>query len=402
MNREKPPAIDRRHFVQGVGAALSLAPLVARAAAAAGPQAGVVPASTPGAGSRRNNTFLHACRGEPVAHTPIWMMRQAGRYLPQYQKVMEKSDFLTAVRTPEIAAELTIQPVDILGVDAAIFYSDITTTAVPMGMHLRYSDQTGPSYENPIRGMADVQRLVVPEDPADGLGFVYDAQRICARELANRVPLIGFAGAPFTMAAYMVEGRAGQSFAEFRRFLFAEPDAFAMLMDKLARHTAQYLKAQAAAGADALMLFDSNAGLVGPHDYETLNLPYVRQVIAGIKSTGVPILYFGMGAHASLKAIGESGADVIGIDYGLPLDGAIAQLGSKVSVQGNLEPFCLYQTRGEIRDRVAATLQAARNARGHVFNLGHGVPRYSPVDNVKAVVDFVHELSSGAGAGKDA
>lgn len=399
MSREEAPAVARRHFVQGVGAALSLAPLAGRAAVMADPQAGAMPAGAPGTGARRNDTFLKACRGEPVGYTPIWMMRQAGRYLPQYQQVLSKSDFLTSVRTPEIAAELTLQPVDVLGVDAAIFFSDITTTVVPMGMALSYSDQAGPMFENPVRSMADAQRLVVPDDPAEGLGFVYDAQRICARELASRVPLIGFAGAPFTVAAYMVEGRSGQSMAEFRRFLFAEPEAFATLMDKVTRHTAKYLRAQAAAGADALMLFDSNAGLVGPGDYEALNLPYVRRVIAELKPTGVPILYFGMGAHASLKAIGECGADVIGIDYAMGLDEAIVQLGSGVSVQGNMEPFSLYQARGEIRDRVAATLKAARNARGHVFNLGHGVPRYSPVDNVKAVVDFVHELSAGAKAG---
>jgi len=395
MNGTTSLGINRRHFVQGIGAALSLAPLAAHPATAVDPQAGVVPAAS----SRRNDTFLKACRGQPVGHTPIWMMRQAGRYLPQYQKVLARTDFLTAVRTPDIAAEITIQPVDILGVDAAIFYSDITTTVVPMGMKLLYSDQTGPVFENPVRSMADVQRLVVPDDPAEGLGFVYEAQRICARELANRVPLIGFAGAPFTVAAYMVDGRAGQSMADFRRFIFAEPAAYTALMDKVTRHTTQYLKAQAASGADALMMFDSNAGLIGPDDYEALNLPYVRRIISELKPVGVPLLYFGMGAHASLKAIGACGADVVGIDYGMPLDAAIAQLGPSVSVQGNMEPFSLYQTRSEIRNRVAATLKAGRNARGHVFNLGHGVPRYSPVDNVRAVVDFVHELSARASAG---
>jgi uroporphyrinogen decarboxylase len=297
------------------------------------------------------------------------------------------------VRTPEIAAEITIQPVDVLGVDAAIFYSDITTTVVPMGMKLRYSDKTGPAFDTPIRSAADADRLVVPEDPAEGLGFVYDAQRICARELANRVPLIGFAGAPFTMSAYMVEGGPSQAFSHFRRFVFEEPAGYATLMDKVARHTAKYLKAQAEAGANALMLFDSNAGLVGPQDYEQKVLPYVKQVIAQLKSTGVPILYFGMGAHASLGAIKDCGADVIAIDYGMRLDDAVAQLGPKVSVQGNIEPYVLYTSPAEIRRRVGETLDAGKGARGHVFNLGHGVPRYSPVDNVKAMVDSVHELS---------
>jgi len=396
MDSKDKPTLARRHFMQGVGAgaALSLTPLGRHANAGDTVSAGVMQAGAH-ANSRRNDTFLKACRGEKVDYTPIWMMRQAGRYLPQYQKVLAKSDFLTSVRTPEIAAEITIQPVDILGVDAAIFYSDITTVVVRMGMPLRYSNKTGPAFEDPIRSAKDVDKLVVPEDPAEDLGFVYDAQRICARELANRVPLIGFAGAPFTMTAYMIEGGPSHAFSTFRRFVFSEPDAYARLMDKVAQHTAKYLFAQAEAGANALMLFDSNAGLIGPGDYESINLPYVKQIISALKPAGVPIIYFGMGAHESLAAISDCGADVIAVDYGMRLDNAVAQLGSKVSVQGNIEPYSLYTTPAEIRRRVAETLRAAQGARGHVFNLGHGVPRYTPVDNAKAMVDSVHELSQG-------
>ena len=339
-----------------------------------------------------NDTFLKACRGEKVDYTPIWMMRQAGRYLPQYQKVLAKTDFLTAVRTPEVAAEITIQPVDVIGVDAAILYSDITTTVVPMGMDLRFTGK-GPSYANPIRSKVDVDRLIVPDDPAEGLGFVYDAIKICARELEHRVPLIGFAGAPFTVSAYMVEGGPSHAFSTYRRLIFGDRAAYSTMMDKISRHTAGHLRAQAEAGANALMLFDSNAGLLGPDDYESLNLPYVKQIIADIKSTGVPIIYFGLGAHSSLGAIKECGADVISIDYGLHLNEVVAQFGSNVSVQGNIEPHVLYQTRSEIKHRVAETLEGGKAARGHIFNLGHGIPRYSPVDNVKAMVDFVHELS---------
>lgn len=370
--------IGRREFVQGVGATLALAPLAGTAQAA---------------GGKMNDTFLRACRGEKVDYTPVWLMRQAGRYLPEYQAVVRKPGFLKAVRTPEIAAEVTIQPVDILGVDAAIFYSDITTVTVPMGMDLQYSDGKGPSYTNPIRSQADADRLVVPDDPADGLGFVYEAQKICARELANKVPLIGFAGAPFTMGAYMVEGGPSHSFSTYRRLIFDEREAFTTMMDKVSQHTANYLEAQAAAGANALMLFDSNAGLLGPDDYESLNLPYVRKILAALKDTGVPLIYFGLGAHSSLAAIRDCGADVIGIDFGLRLDDAVGQLGQNVSVQGNIEPHVLYESPAEIRRRVARTLERGKGARGHVFNLGHGVPRYSPVDNVKAMVDAVHELS---------
>jgi uroporphyrinogen decarboxylase len=340
-----------------------------------------------------NKTFLHACRGEKVDYTPIWMMRQAGRYLPQFQKVLAKSDFLTACRTPEIAAEITLQPVDILGVDAAIFFSDITTTVVPMGMDLKYADGTGPVYTNPIRNKADADRLIVPDDSADGLDFVYEAQKICARELQNKVPLIGFAGAPFTVSAYMVEGAGSNFFATYRRLIYAEPEIYSTLMDKVSRHTTNYLRAQAAAGANALMLFDSFAGLLGPYDYEALNLPYIKRIIADLKNTGVPIIYFGLGAHSSLHAIKSCGADVIGIDYGLHLNEAIEKLGTTVSVQGNIESHVLFQSHQEIERRVAETLAEAKNARGHIFNLGHGVPQHTPVDNVKAMVDAVHEMS---------
>ena len=340
-----------------------------------------------------NDTFLRACRGEKTDFTPIWMMRQAGRYLPQYQKSLAKTDFLTACRTPELAAEITIQPVDEIGVDAAIFYSDITTTVVPMGIELHYEKGKGPSYPNPIRTTEDADRLIVPEDPADGLSFVYEAQKICARELENRVPLIGFAGAPFTVSAYMVEGKGSNSFVEFRRVAFSNPGGYATLMDKVARHTANYLKAQAAAGANALMLFDSHAGLVGPGDFATMNLPYVRQIIDSLKMTGVPIIYLPFGAHGSLDLIKDCGADVIALDYGFRLEEAVAELGQGVSVQGNIEPYSLFLPRDEIKRRVTATLEAGKGARGHVFNLGHGVPQHSPVENVKAMVDFVHEMS---------
>jgi uroporphyrinogen decarboxylase len=393
MSEKDKSGLSRRTFVQRTGAALSLAPLTAQiSTAGATPRPGMMPAGAHSA-SQRNETFLKACRGEPVDYTPIWMMRQAGPYMPQFQQIRAKVDFLTSVRTPEIAAEITLQPVDVLGVDAAIFYSDITTVVVPMGMDLSFEDKIGPVFNNPLRSAADVDRLVVPEDPADGLGFVYEAQRICARELANRVPLIGFAGAPFTVAAYMVEGRSSRAFPTYRRFIFSQPGAFASLMDKLSRHTARYLLAQAEAGAEALMLFDSFSGLVGPDDYESVNLPFIKQIIEALQPAGVPIIYFGLGAHGSLSAIKDCGADVIGIDYGLHLDRAVAQLGNKVSVQGNIEPYCLYQTPAEIRRRVAETLRAGKAARGHVFNLGHGVPRYAPVDHVKAMVDSVHELS---------
>jgi uroporphyrinogen decarboxylase len=339
-----------------------------------------------------NDTFLKACRGEKADYTPIWMMRQAGRFLPQYRKVSEKHGFLAMCRTPELAAEVTIQPVDVLGVDAAIFFSDILTTVVPMGMDLRYDDGKGPSFANPIKTKADVDKLVVP-DPEEGLGFVYKAQKILSRELAKKVPFIGFAGGPFTVASYMIEGSGTHAFNKVKTFAFTQTEAFKLLMDKVSRLTSSYLMMQAKAGSSALMIFDSFAGVLGPKDYLELNFPYVKRIIAEIKKTGVPIIYFGLGQHGGHAAIGKCGADVIGIDYNVNLDAAIAHLGKDVSVQGNLEPYTLLQSRERLVARAKDVLTRGKKARAHIFNLGHGVPLGTPVDNAKALVDTVHEIS---------
>jgi len=340
-----------------------------------------------------NDGFLRACRGESVDYTPVWLMRQAGPFLSRYKPILAKYDFLTVCRTPELAAEITIQPVDDLGVDAAIFYSDITTTVVPMGMKLNYAPGKGPVYANPVRTSADAARLRVPDDVSEGLGFVFEAQKICARELASKVPLIGFAGSPFTVAAYMIEGAASHTHVNVRKMVFGDPETFHTVMDKVARQTTQYLLGQAAAGASALMLFDSNAGMLGPRDYLEFNLPYVKRILADLQDTGVPLIYFGLGQHETLPDIARCGADVVGIDYGKKLSNAIDELGPNVSVQGNIEPYVLYQSRENIYERVAETLADARGARGHVFNLGHGVPADAPEAMVKALVDAVHEQS---------
>ncbi|MFH0941408.1 MAG: uroporphyrinogen decarboxylase [Chloroflexota bacterium] len=338
-----------------------------------------------------NDTFLKACRGEKVDYTPVWFMRQAGRVLPGYRKLMAKNDFLTVCRTPELTAEVTIQPVDVLGVDAAIFFSDILTTVVPMGMDLVYHETRGPSFTNPVRSQADADRLVVPE-PEEGLSFVYEAQKILVRELASKVPLIGFAGSPLTVAAFMV-GASSKNFDIIRHKIFAETPVFRTLMDKVSRFTAKYLRAQARAGCNAVMLFDSFAGMLSPEDYQEFNLPYIKRIITDLKSEGVPIIYFGLGANGSLDKLKDSGADVIGVDYGISLDKAVAQLGPKVAVQGNLEPYVLLQSREQIEARARQTLAKGKGARGHIFNLGHGVPSEAPVENVKVLVEAVHRFS---------
>ena len=338
-----------------------------------------------------NDTFLRACRGEKVDYTPVWFMRQAGRILPEYRELMSKVDFLTVCRTPELTAEVTIKPVDILGVDAAIFFSDILTTVVPMGMELIHQPVKGPSFPNPIRSQADADRLIVPE-PEEGLGFVYEAQKIIVRELANKVPLIGFAGSPLTVVTFMVGGTS-KSFDNIRHLIFQETSIYHTLMDKVSRFTAKYLKAQARAGCNALMLFDSFGGMLGPEDYQELNLPYIKRIIAELKDEGVPIIYYGLGAHGSLDKIKDCGADVIGVDFGIRLDNAITQLGGNVSVQGNMEPHVLLQSHQQIETRARDTLTQGKGARGHIFNLGHGVPPGATVDNVKFLVDTVHKFS---------
>lgn len=319
-------------------------------------------------------------------------MRQAGRYLPQFQKVAAKADFLTICRTPELAAEVTIQPVDALGVDAAIFFSDITTTVVPMGIKLEYADNRGPYYPDPLRRKADIDRLTVPE-PEEDLAFVYQAQKILARELANRVPLIGFAGAPFTMAAFMVEGAISHTFTNTRSLIFREPRLFHSLMDKVSRFTAKYLKAQARAGCHALMLFDSFAGMLGPKDFMEFNHPYLKSTIADLNQTGVPVIYFGLGQHGALEQIGGLGAAVVGVDYGINLNSAVARLGPGVTVQGNIEPYVLLEPEKQIRERVKGVLAQGRGARAHIFNLGHGVPINTPVANARAMISAVHEFT---------
>ncbi|MFA5316702.1 MAG: uroporphyrinogen decarboxylase [Dehalococcoidales bacterium] len=338
-----------------------------------------------------NDTFIKACRGEKVDYTPVWFMRQAGRVLPWYRELMAKVNFLTVCRTPELTAEVTIKPVDVLGVDAAIFFSDILTTVVPMGMDLVYQGVQGPVFTNPIRSQADADRLIVPE-PEEGLSFVYEAQKILVRELANKVPLIGFAGSPMTVVSFMF-GAGSKSLDIMRHKIFTDTEVFRTVMEKVSRFTAKYLRAQARAGCNAVMLFDSFAGMLGPEDYLEFNFPYIKSIIAELKSEGVPVIYYGLGANGSLDKIKDSGADVVGIDYGINLDAAVAQLGPNVTVQGNLEPYVLLQPREQIEARARQILDKGKGARGHIFNLGHGVPPEASVENIKALVEAVHNFS---------
>lgn len=346
-----------------------------------------------------NDTFLKACRGEEVPYTPIWIMRQAGRYLPQYRAVRGRADFLTMCRTPELAAEVTMQPVDILGVDAAILFSDILVPCGAMGQGLEFHEGRGPLLSPAIRDGQTVKKLSVP-DPEDTMRFVMDTIRLLRKELANRVPLIGFAGAPFTTATYMIEGGTSKNFLNTKRMIFESPELYASLMDKVTATITEYLKAQISAGAQAVQIFDTWGGIFSPADFREYALLYVKRIIRDLKNwmksggdESVPIIYFVGETAGLLEEIKTSGADVYGVDWRINIDYAVKRLGGDIVVQGNLDPLSLFLPREKMEIKVRDVLERASSAKGHIFNLGHGVvPETSP-ENVIALVEMVHRLS---------
>jgi uroporphyrinogen decarboxylase len=335
--------------------------------------------------------FLAACRREPVSHTPIWVMRQAGRYLPEYMEVRRKVDFLTLTKTPELAAEVTLQPIRRFGMDAAILFSDIMTPLEGMGIDLDFDP--GPIIRNPVRSSADVDALRVG-DPEESVPFVLETIRILRRELPASAPLIGFAGAPFTTYCYAVEGGGSKTFSEAKAFLFREPEAADRLLDKIADTTLRYLAAQAEAGAQALMVFDSWAGLLAPAEYRRFALPSVQKINAALRDYGLPLIYFPNQGATLLGAAREAGADVMGIDWRLPLSEARAALGSELAVQGNLDPAALFAPREELARQIDRVLDEAGGGPGHIFNLGHGIERTTDPDAVAFLVDRVHERTA--------
>lgn len=340
-----------------------------------------------------NDTFLRACRGEKVDYTPVWLMRQAGRYLKEYQEVRAKVDFLTLCKTPELAAKVTLQPIDILGVDAAILFSDILIPVEAMGMHLEFSDKKGPILGEPVRNKSGVDKLIIP-DTEDSMPFVLETIRILRRELSNRVPLIGFSGAPFTLATYIIEGGSSKNFINTKKMMYQNPGLFSALFDKITSTVIDYLSAQIRAGAQAVQLFDSWAGILSPFDYENVIFPYVKSAIKALKkSHDVPVIYFVNDCAGVLDIAKKSGADVIGIDWRVDMGRAVKGLGKKVSVQGNLDPLVLFGPKEHIEERVQDILNKAESARGHIFNLGHGILPETPVENAVAMVEAVHRLS---------
>ncbi len=338
-----------------------------------------------------NHRFLKACRREPVDCTPVWFMRQAGRYMAEYRALRAKHSILELCKTPELAAQVTLQPIDCFPLDAAIIFADILLPLEPMGLSLEFAAGEGPVIHNPVRNQADVERLTVVD--GSELQYVAEAIRQARRALNGRVPLIGFAGAPFTLASYAIEGGSSRNYLLTKQLMYCEPKAWHQLMDKFARVITGYLRRQIKAGAQAIQLFDSWVGCLSVSDYVEYVMPHVQLIFEGLKREGVPMIHFGTGTSAMLPQMREAGGDVIGVDWRIPLDEAWARVGHDVAVQGNLDPLTLFAPLHEIERRVEDILRRAGGRPGHIFNLGHGILPTTPIEHVAATIDMVHKLS---------
>lgn len=336
--------------------------------------------------------FMRACRLQPVERTPIWLMRQAGRYMAEYRAVREKVSFLELCKNPALCAEVMITAVRRLDVDAAIIFSDLLPILEPMGLELEFSAGDGPVIHNPLRAQNDVERLRELES-IEPLEYVVETVRQTRAALSDRIPLIGFAGAPFTLASYAIEGGGSRNFTHTKQLMYRDPGAWNAIMGKLARAVARYLNAQIAAGAQAVQLFDSWVGCLGPADYRRYVLPHTRAVIESIEP-GTPVIHFGTGNPALVPLMAEAGGDVLGVDWRIDLDEAWRAVGHDRAIQGNLDPCVLLADRAEIGRRAADVLNQASGRPGHIFNLGHGVLKDTPVDNVLALIDCVREQSA--------
>ncbi|MSP27332.1 MAG: uroporphyrinogen decarboxylase [Methylococcales bacterium] len=345
----------------------------------------------------KNDTFIRALFKQPVAYTPVWMMRQAGRYLPEYRQIREQAgSFLNLCTNPELACEVTLQPLRRFDFDAAILFSDILTIPDAMGLGLYFTEDAGPKFHHPLRTAADVEKLPIP-DPELELGYVMDAVRLIRKNLAGSVPLIGFSGSPWTLATYMVEGGSSKSFHRVKSLMYEQPKVMHALLDKLAQSVASYLNAQIAAGAQAVMLFDTWGGVLSTEDYAEFSLYYAKQMRSllntNVDGQQIPTVLFSKGCGQWLEAMTDAGYDALGLDWQTDIANARARVGHQVALQGNLDPISLYAQPEIITEKVKTILHKYGQGSGHVFNLGHGIlPDMNP-EHVKAMVDAVHQYS---------
>jgi len=339
-----------------------------------------------------DSPFLKACRLEPVPYTPIWLMRQAGRYMREYREVRAKTSFLELCKTPSLAAEVTVTAAERLGVDAAIIFADILLILEPMGIDLEFAHGEGPVIHNPVRSGTDVDRLR-EVDHVEALDYVFEAISITRRELKPNIPLIGFSGAPFTLASYMTEGGGSKNYIHTKTLMYSDPGAWHAMMAILARGLSRYLNAQIDAGAQAVQLFDSWVGCLSPDDYREFVLPHTRAVTEGIRP-GVPVIHFGTGTAALLELMSEAGGNVIGLDWRVRLNEAWKRIGGNKAIMGNLDPVLLFSSGDVLRPRAKQILDDVAGKPGHIFNLGHGILPETPVENVIALVEMVKEMSS--------
>jgi uroporphyrinogen decarboxylase len=338
-----------------------------------------------------NERFLRACRREPVDCTPVWFMRQAGRYMPEYRTIRAQHSILEMCKTPELAAQVTLQPIDRFPLDAAIIFADILLPLEAMGLSFEFAEGEGPVIHKPVRDKAAVDRLRVTD--GHELEYVAEAIRLARKALPGRVPLIGFAGAPFTLASYAIEGGGSRNYVHTKQLMYRDPKTWHQLMDKFARVITGYLRRQIKAGAQAIQLFDSWVGCLAAGDYAEYVLPHVQLIFEGLKREHVPMIYFGTGTAALLPLMREAGGDIIGVDWRMPLDEAWAVIGHDLAIQGNLDPVTLFAPIHEIERRVEDILRRAADRPGHIFNLGHGILPGTPVEHVQAAVEMVHKLS---------
>ena len=342
--------------------------------------------------SAPNSNFARACKSQPADRTPVWFMRQAGRYMPEYRAVRKQHSLLEICKKPALAAEVTITAAEILGVDAAIIFADLLLPLEVMGLPFHFSAGEGPVIEKPLRSREDIARLET--DRAAELGYVSEAVALVANHFADRVPVIGFCGAPFTLASYMIEGGGSRNYIHTKKMMYNAPADWDALMRKLVAVTAAYAADQVRAGADAIQIFDSWAGCLSVEDYRRYVLSHVARMVKQLRTTAVPVIYFATDSATLLPAMNETGADVIGLDWRIPLDEGWAKLGHTCAVQGNLDPVALFSSWEHVASSADEILRRAAGRVGHIFNLGHGILPETPEENVKRLVDFVHERAA--------